>query len=108
MRECLIEGFFVENIGVSVEGVDSTVDINVRDWSQVGRRWTHERLASCSSTLWRVRWSSENQVEFGSGFVRIAKSNRNAEMFASKLTALKSPSARSFWVMYLPVRGRKP
>jgi hypothetical protein len=29
-------------------------------------------------------------------------------MFASKFTALKRPSARFFWVMYLPVRGRKP
>lgn len=68
----------------------------------------YERLASCSSTLWRVKWSSENQVEFGSGFVLMAKSNRKAEMLASKLTALKRPLVRSSRVMYLPVRGRKP
>ena len=72
------------------------------------RLGTYERLASCSRMLWRARWSSENHVDLGSGLVVMAKSKRKSERPLSKWTALKRPSLRSVWVMYLPVRGRKP
>lgn len=70
--------------------------------------YAYDKLASCSKTLCRPKFSRENSVAFGSGLVVAAKLNRFEAKASLMFNAVPSACIVSLRLIPLPLWGRKP